>query len=133
MEYYKPLQYLGFMYIRETKEVYIKSYISVLTKPGETLAKYNSTLSGNLIQYRITNDVSSNADSNFRDVVLIKAEQALLSAVISETSRRDSGKATMRTSVSASVKVVIYAKDGTQAGTVTTTTPINDDADIEIR
>jgi len=133
MEYYKPLQYLGFAYFKNSGEVFIKSLITVLTRKGENLAKYNVPLSTYLIQYRVINDAYTDRDTYFRDAVYIKADAKISGAVKEEINRRDTGRVYTKTSAAVSVKVAIYFKDGTLAGTVTTTTPINDDADIEIR
>lgn len=134
MDYYKPLQHLGFVYFKKNLETYLESTINVLVKAGETLARLNSSNSPYLIQYRIIPDQSNAGDYLFQDVVLIRADEKTSKLISAAISNLGSLKAVASPALPViSVKVEIYRADGTLGGSVTTTTPINDDADIEIR
>jgi len=133
MEYYQPKQDLGFFITNNHQVVFIKSCITVKIRKGENLRLDEGALSANLIQYLVIKDVNAQQDHDYKQEVPLKADALVTTEVIKEYQRRMAEGPSLPFSSAVSVQVIIRYSNGTIAGTLTSTTSINDDADIEVR
>lgn len=133
MEYYQPKQDLGFFITNNQQDVFIKSKITVKIRKGENLKPEEGNLSPNLIQYQVIKDANAQQDHDYQEEVVFKADALITAEVIKEYERRMADGPSLPFNCAVAVEVIIKHRDGTIAGTVTSTTSVNDDADIEVR